>query len=539
MNRDLLILSATLISEELQQYFGRLPSSMVPSQNRPALNYIYHEHLNHYDNIYIVVKEEYQYVSEFLVHSQYRIKPIILPHLGNLADSLIHGLTQIASEERAVTILFGDTYIPYMTHHFKDKDVLLYAHTNDSERWTVIEQEAGGKLRFIDKERLTYRKYYPVVIGSFHIIHPLRLLQLLQSPSDSKRSMFYQALEMYYNERSTELVYVDNWVDFGHSDKYFEQKRRVSARAFNEVQVYPDQNVVIKRSTHIKKFIDEINWFLQLPKPLSDVVPVIHYYSLDPDQPYVKMDFYDMLTLHEIFIHGNHSVERWRQILQQLKQINHRFQQYTQTPSAQTKTLRYQMYVTKTLQRLTTFKESGQIDANEPLVINGKTYPSLETYMGCIEAVTQQEGILTDQQFNVVHGDFCFTNILYDLQTNKVILIDPRGSFGVSGVYGDNHYEWAKLAHSIEGCYDLIIADRFNVENIGNNIMYTIHRHSIHEQIKTLFYETIVPSELQRQVRLVEALLFFAMLPLHADKPRRQYVMLCRAVELFDEFRLL
>lgn len=51
MNRDLLILIAVLVSEELQQYFGKLPSSMVPSLNRPVLDFIYHENLNPYNNI--------------------------------------------------------------------------------------------------------------------------------------------------------------------------------------------------------------------------------------------------------------------------------------------------------------------------------------------------------------------------------------------------------------------------------------------------------------------------------------------------------
>ena len=535
MNRDLLILSATLISEELQQYFGQLPSSMVPSQGRPALDYIYHEHLNHYNNLYIVVKEEHQFVSEFLMHSQHRIKPIVLPNLGDLAGSLQYGLEQIATGDRAITVLFGDTYIPYMTRHFGGKDVLLYTHSQDSERWTVIEQEEKGQLHFIDKKALAARDHYPIVIGAFHLIHPKRLLQLLQEEPTQPGNRFYQALETYYNERSTELVYVDNWVDYGHSDKYFEQKRRVSARSFNEVRIQPEQNLVIKRSTHTSKFIDEINWFLQLPEALKAVTPNIHYYSLDPAQPYVKMDFYDMLTLHEVFIHGNHALDRWVGILNRLKEVNALFQQHTQTLE-NARALRHQMYVTKTVQRLEAFQASGRIDATQPLVVNGQTHRSLEEYIQLIEPIAQREGILDDGPFNVIHGDFCFTNILYDLHNDDVMLIDPRGSFGVPGIYGDNRYEWAKLAHSIEGCYDLIIADRFNTENIGNNIIYTIHRHSIHEQIKTQFYETIVPAPLQRQVRLVQALLFFAMLPLHADTPRRQHIMLCRAVELFHDF---
>lgn len=536
MSKDLLILSAELISQELQLYFGKLPSSMVPFQNLPALDYLYHEHVNHYDNIYIVVKKEHQFVSEFLMHAQYRIKTIVLPELGNLADSLHHGLSQIATAERAVTILFGDTYVPYMTRHFGVQDVLLYAHSEDSERWTVIEQQESGTIRFIDKEPLPEQDHYPVVIGAFHIMQPLQLLTALEAARLVTGNGFYQALEQYLNARKVAVLYAPEWVDYGHSDKYFEQKRRVAARSFNDIQIDTTANTVLKRSTHTAKFVDEINWFLEMPAALSEYIPTLHRYSLDPAAPFVQMDFYDMLTLHEIFIHGNHAPERWTTILRQLKHINTLFQEYQAPAERDTAAELYTMYVTKTVSRLQDFKQLGLVQADVPLTINGKDYRSLNEYLVLIEPVAKREGLLEPRPFNIIHGDFCFTNLLYDLRTDEVVLIDPRGSFGPSGIYGDNYYEWAKLAHSVDGGYDLIISDRFNMAQIDNNIIYTPHRHSIHDKIRTLFYQEIIPAADHSKVQLAQALLFFAMLPLHADTPRRQYVMLCTAVELFDNF---
>ena len=69
-----------------------------------------------------------------------------------------------------------------------------------------------------------------------------------------------------------------------------------------------------------------------------------------------------------------------------------------------------------------------------------------------------------------------------------------------------------------------------------NNITYTMHKHSIHEKIRDLFYNEIVEKEQVQKIKLIQALLFFGMLPLHSDSKKRQRLMLCKAVELFDTF---
>ena len=63
-----------------------------------------------------------------------------------------------------------------------------------------------------------------------------------------------------------------------------------------------------------------------------------------------------------------------------------------------------------------------------------------------------------------MHGDFCFSNILFDLGHQIVRVIDPRGRFGQKGIYSDPRYDMAKLRHSIGGLYDFIVADLFDVQ---------------------------------------------------------------------------
>ena len=76
----------------------------------------------------------------------------------------------------------------------------------------------------------------------------------------------------------------------------------------------------------------------------------------------------------------------------------------------------------------------------------------------------EQSGLLKIDELTPIHGDFCFSNLLYDCKVRLVKMIDPRGEFGVPGIFGDRRYDLAKLAHSYAGGYDFIVADQFSVE---------------------------------------------------------------------------
>ena len=48
-------------------------------------------------------------------------------------------------------------------------------------------------------------------------------------------------------------------------------------------------------------------------------------------------------------------------------------------------------------------------------------------------------------------------------EDNSPVLIDPRGYFGFTELYGDVRYDWAKLYYSIVGNYDQFNLKRFRL----------------------------------------------------------------------------
>ena len=75
--------------------------------------------------------------------------------------------------------------------------------------------------------------------------------------------------------------------------------------------------------------------------------------------------------------------------------------------------------------------------------------------------------IVVGDDYNVIHGDPSFSNTLVD-KDNNVWLIDPRGSFGKTKIYGDRRYDWAKFYYSAVGNYDSMNSKKFKVNIVGS-----------------------------------------------------------------------
>ena len=139
------------------------------------------------------------------------------------------------------------------------------------------------------------------------------------------------------------------------------------------------------------------------------------------------------------------------------------------------------------------------------------------------------------RSFTVIHGDAGFPNTLIQLPSAICKLVDPRGSFGsTNGAYGDPYYDVAKINHSLEG-YDFIVNDMFDVKIQGNDLALDVHYPEGYQRVIDRFRRTFFPPTGpfdERRVRLVTALLFASMLPLHPI-PRRQLAMYLTASRLF------
>ncbi len=111
-------------------------------------------------------------------------------------------------------------------------------------------------------------------------------------------------------------------------------------------------------------------------------------------------------------------------------------------------------YFSKTFHRIKEIRDMVPFAKEKYIRINGRKCRNIFFHKRELE---NRIGQLSCQRFCFIHGDCTFSNLMLR-HDGSPVLIDPRGYFGYTRLYGDPNYDWAKLYYSIAGNYD-----RFNL----------------------------------------------------------------------------
>ena len=178
-------------------------------------------------------------------------------------------------------------------------------------------------------------------------------------------------------------------------------------------------------------------------------------------KPFYTLEYLPYLPLNEIFVHGRNSIIFWNK---QFDLFLKYFEDSRKSVVGATVCDIYNkilldsksLYETKTLFRLNEFSNLEYTDfQNFETFIKNKKIIIKNIVDECINKTLDLPLVPA-----ILHGDFCFSNILYDSRSQKIKVIDPRGiNYNKEmTIYGDQKYDFAKLTHSLIGLYDFIMA---------------------------------------------------------------------------------
>lgn len=544
--KALLIPSAVLMPREMRKIFGDLPTGMFPLADRPMLHHLWKSYHDCVDEIYVVCYEQIEQVQAYIKAQKLPIQILALDELRDLGYTIYQGLQKILAQNKNLEYLyinFADTLL-YDEIPSDNTDFLYYAVRSQDEAWTYFEERYGQIETVFDKPDFRAGRRLPadmnkVFVGQFGFSSPKQLLSVMADSLHTKErhiDLFYHAISSYSLQKPFHFIEAQQWFDVGHNENYRKARTEVAARSFNSIQIDDRRGLLRKTSENREKLVNEIRWYLKLPSRVQYLTPRIYDYSLDIDNPYVVMEYYGYHTLHDSFVFGNWSDERWREVFSQLRFIVEDMGTFTlKGRTRECVDAMREIYLDKTVSRLEKLRESDVFRPFfiQPICINGKTYGSLESILESLPKLVERMLLPSgDRYFQIIHGDLCFSNILIDDTLTFMRLIDPRGKFGDFDIYGDVRYELAKIFHTLEGNYDFIIEDLFEVSVKDSAVTYQIN--AAKSNVFRLFCETFLSKiDNFRAIRLIEATLFLSMIPLHSDYLTRQYAMLARGVELF------
>ncbi|MCR0982006.1 phosphotransferase [Roseomonas populi] len=522
-----LIMSGAYVGGELAAEFGKLPPAFLPVGM--ARLYEYHlARLGARRPIYFTVPESY----EITVEDRRRIEELgvtVLPlpeHL-QLGEAVVYAVNTVGGPDQPLRILHGDTLINDLP--LDETDLIALADNVDGYSWAEAEV-VGGNIRALEtlpagSERASGRL---VAAGYFAFSSSVDLVRSITRA----RGDFVGGINLYAGERPIQAHQAQNWFDFGHAQTYFRSRRAVTtARSFNTLRL--DGRTARKMSEDGAKMRAEAHWLREVP-------PAVQLYGarvLDSGEseglPFYETEYQYIPTLSELFVFGSLNRPVWTRIMESCAEFLTVCARNGTDESS--KPLLRKLAIDKTVSRLEDYARLTQFDIDKPVSFAGRPFPSL---LGIAQKLAALLEGSTDRSLVVMHGDFCFSNILYDSRSRRIKVIDPRGYIetGTPSLLGDQRYDLAKLAHSIIGRYDHIIAGRYTTSaNDGYRLSINFERTPQQAWLQSLFSEVVLTQTKAsaQEVQAVMTGLFLSMLPLHADRPDRQRAFIANALRLY------
>lgn len=526
----ILITSGAYISQEFASEVGILPPSFLPVSNKRLFEHQIDLLSQYGQDIYISIPDSYQILPADQENIESRGAKIInVPENISLGESILYCWNATGVIYGSLAVLHGDTLFTELPPKNSDS-VTLHMNTGYYQRARVD----ANQLFAEHFEDVWATDDELVVSGFFSFQKPQRFMQGIVK----SKGCFVDALEHYSKHEGLSPFTQGQWYDFGHLNSFFRSRTEMTTqRAFNEMKITP--RVVEKASKNVDKMAAEANWFECLPPSMSINTPkLISKLTEGEIVTGYSLEYLYLLPLSDLFVFGEISVGAWKQIFSSSANVLTHFADHN-SDSVCTTSLN-KLYLVKTLHRLEEFAKNSGFDIHRPLMAKGSELPATSLH-DMAQQASHFINAPTNSDVGIVHGDFCFSNILYDSRVQCIKVIDPRGIDldGNLSIYGDRRYDFAKIYHSVVGLYDFIIAGRYELScsDAKDVFDFKVLTGSHQTQLEKVFKEHLLQDSGYSEVEIlaINVQLFISMLPLHADRPDRQEAMIANAIRLYGK----
>ena len=537
-----MILAAGAPPAALGSIFGRTSSAMVPVNGRPTIHWLLHYlHEQHVNRIVLGLRHTETRLPRFVQQAFGSIQDItIVPVDKDLGPgfTLLECLKKVEPDQPCLVVL-GDTLFEFSpdTKIAFNENFVLTAQVQDTTRWCLADVDRSHQVKTLADKPAKNPGDWPALVGVYHFQDTKPAQHALQAALDSgARSLqLRHALQPYIEAKTLRAYPAGEWFDCGNLDFLTNSRRRLlQARSFNTLQIDELRGTITKRSEHKSKFLNEINYYRLLPRDLATFFPRLVDFSLVPKDLFLTLEYYGYPTLSEVWVFEEFETKYWESVFQTLRKIIACFEHYSAELPAKTA---FDFYWNKTIDRLNTFanqsREFEQLTKARTIELNSHHLSGWPRIQKEVEARVRK--LSAKSRGQIIHGDLCFTNILYDPVSRLFKFIDPRGSFGESGIYGDGRYDIAKLLHSLDGGYDFLIHDMFLVEHEGARLNLQQFFPTSRSGVLDAFKQTFAADYVLEDIRLLEGLLFLSMCPLHEDSADRQLAMFVTGLRILNE----
>lgn len=447
------------------------------------------------------------------------------------ADTLKRALQINPIEHEPLIIAFGDNLFDLeevflsinKNSDYSSKVIAFTTHFLDAQRYTYfLVDEKDRVTDYLPKNfRARVSPNIRTDVGVYYFSDARKLfINLIDSECETMR-------DILINYDVVNTHHLDSWRDFGHWDLLTNARHIGQSRNFNSLEFVSELGCLKKKSSNVEKIGNEILFFENLPKEFELDFPRLH--ETNSLEGYYSIEYWPLKSLSEYIVYwrlnGSKLIDASSQISSRLEKYSKQRELVFELDQEQL----YDFYASKFMKVAAAGDPShASLLSQHTIQLNGNELRGFPLIIPSL--LNRLRDLCANPVYGFLHGDLCFSNILYSPEEGLMKFIDPRGSFMNLVNYGDLRYDLAKLFQGLGGFYDFIKAGFYSVSQ-NQDLSWDLKLF-----VASTFVETIpsledlllkhFPDVQKADIYFFVALNFISLLPMHSDNENDQIVFI-------------
>ena len=413
------------------------PKALVPVDNLPMLFYLFRKYP---DKKYVIIADyKKEVMREYLsVFADVKYQIVDTAEAGTCAG--VRQAISLVPENKAFMLVWSDLILPNGFELPED-------YSNDGKQspkfdYVGISETFPCRWKFENGILAEERSTEYGVAGFFLFTEKAKIKDVPES-GELVRWMSKQNIPF-------KTVGLGGTREFGLLEEY-EKLSQMKCRPFNKITI--DGDCLIKEPVDIQGenlAKREVAWYERARGLNIPELPKI--YDTHP----LKMEYIKGRNIYECDFDYDVKKSILKSLIGSLEELHNSEHVEVDTFSIE------DAYYSKTMERLAKIQDLVPFARDKEILINGKKCKNVFFYKRKLQE--KLDKLKSNcERFVFIHGDCTFSNLMVR-EDNRLVLIDPRGYFGFTELYGDVRYDWAKLYYSIVGNYDQFNLKHFRLE---------------------------------------------------------------------------
>jgi len=497
---DVLLVASGKSSRLVNYTKDYLPKYLLNIDNHPALVKIINYWSKYAKRFFLVIHEQFHSLTQFYIdHFLTSLKENIYIFHYNDYDGTAYTIDYIYKkylikyQVKNLLISWSDI-LPKedLNMHYFQKEQSIKKKINKIHIFTY-----GNECRYLlDDENKIIKQDEGNIIGIYYIQNILfKTTKNIEKNIDIVEYLSFFENNTLYNYELNDLL------DFGDENKYKtiieyqNDPNKMNCRSFNEINIKNNQLLkkainekgvqVIKHEMAFYKYLDKLQ---ETDNKSLNLFPKIYqYYESAFSMEYKK----EYINLYK-YLKNNNSQENEMII----KKLLDKFQYLHQLKNEKIPKVNFLHDIKGEIYD----KIIKRIKNIQPILdyfpkfkkVNGIFIADFKTLLDNIhQFIFQYYELLDDYQYQVIHGDPNFSNILIHPKNKDLLFIDPRGYFSNSSVFGPKDYDYAKILYGLSG-YDEFNNHHFVIDSIDKNeIKFKMNKINISNDFKNKHFNKL------------------------------------------------